>query len=320
MGNYYMHKVEQRLWLCYLCSYQEEYNRDLYLDLQKLREGVILPITLKEEARGRIFFYEIGNKVPIQQIFDGVLDENQFLKLCCKLVDAVLAISRRGIPLSTLVWSLKGIFVEPDTFTPGWVLNIAGHKQNGVDGIKQMRDLLGEAKVTSSSFAIQSQIEQYLNSESSHSLEDFAIYLEQLQRQFSQKKEYSGHLSLTSRLDEKGIHIGDFVEIVSLPENNLDEREDAYLIRNRNGERIKIGKPQFYIGKEASTVDYCIEDNAAISRSHACIVYMDKHYFIKDLGSTNHTYVNNLQVLQNRLYELRKGYRITLANEVFYFQ
>lgn len=319
MGNYYMHKVEQRPWLCYLCSYQEEFNRDLYLALQKEREEVILPITLKEEARGRIFFYEIGNKVPIKQILEGVLEESQYLKLYCKLVDAVLTISRRGIPLDVLVWSPQGIFIEPASYAPGFVLNIAGHIHNKVDGIEQMRQLLSQATVVTSGFAIKSRIEQYLRNKSSHSMEEFFSYLEQLQRQFFEQKEYSGHMRLTSRLDEKGIHIGEFVEIASLPENTI-EGEEAYLVRSCNGERVKIGKPRFYIGKEASTVDYCIEDNAAISRSHACIVYMDMRYYIMDLGSTNHTYVNNLKILKHRLYELKRGYRITLANEVFYFR
>ncbi len=133
-------------------------------------------------------------------------------------------------------------------------------------------------------------------------------------------RECSSRLSLTSRLDEKGIHIEHMVDITDLHRRQTSPFGQASLVRARTMTRIIISKERFIIGKEASAVDYCINDNAAISRSHACIIYKDSRYYIQDMGSTNGTYVNNLQVRDRQWQELLPGYQVTLANDLFYFQ
>ena len=93
-----------------------------------------------------------------------------------------------------------------------------------------------------------------------------------------------------------------------------------YLIRKKNNERINIDKPVFRIGKEKSYVDYFINDNSAISRSHANIVERDGSYYIVDTNSTNHTYINNALIQSNVEVKLEEGIGIKLANEEFEFK
>ena len=94
----------------------------------------------------------------------------------------------------------------------------------------------------------------------------------------------------------------------------------AYLIRMRNNERIPIDKPVFRIGKERSYADYCIGDNAVISRSHANIVSRNGEYFVIDTNSTNHTYVNGTMIQSNIETLLSNGTMIRFANEEFEFK
>lgn len=92
-----------------------------------------------------------------------------------------------------------------------------------------------------------------------------------------------------------------------------------YLVRLKNGEKVLIDKPRFRIGKEKSYVDYFIGDNTAISRSHADIIVKGDSYFLVDLNSTNHSFVNGAVLQGNAEIQIKNGNRIRLANEEFDF-
>ena len=97
------------------------------------------------------------------------------------------------------------------------------------------------------------------------------------------------------------------------------EMLQPYLIRVRTGEKIKLNKAQFRIGKEKSFVDYFIGDNTAVSRSHANFIVRDGNCFVVDTNSTNNTYVNEKMIASNVEILLNPGDKIRLANEEFEF-
>ena len=114
--------------------------------------------------------------------------------------------------------------------------------------------------------------------------------------------------------------VGGDSETTVLGENNLslsDQR--AYLIRRRNNEKKYINKDIYRIGKENSFVDYFIGDNTAISRSHANIITKKTDYYIVDMNSKNHTYVNGTMLQPNIETLLQPGTKIRLADEEFEF-
>lgn len=92
-----------------------------------------------------------------------------------------------------------------------------------------------------------------------------------------------------------------------------------YLVRIKNGEKVLIDKPRFRVGKEKSYVDYFIGDNTAISRSHADIIVKGDEYYLVDLNSTNHTFVNGSMIQGNTEVQIKNGNRIRFANEDFDF-
>ena len=70
--------------------------------------------------------------------------------------------------------------------------------------------------------------------------------------------------------------------------------------------RFKINKPIIRIGRCADDSDICILDNFT-SKQHAIIEVKanqngDCEFFLRDLGSTNHTYVNKKQVSRMQLH------------------
>ncbi|MCI8465289.1 MAG: FHA domain-containing protein [Lachnospiraceae bacterium] len=92
------------------------------------------------------------------------------------------------------------------------------------------------------------------------------------------------------------------------------------LVRSRNYETILIDRPVFRIGKERNYVDYWVNDNALVSRSHANIITREGRYFILDTNSTNHTYINGNMIQSNAEVEISHGDRIRLGNEEFEFK
>ena len=93
-----------------------------------------------------------------------------------------------------------------------------------------------------------------------------------------------------------------------------------YLIREKTNEKISVNKPSFRIGSERKYVDYWVNDNSTVSRSHADIITREKRYFIIDLNSTNKTYVDGRAIAAHKEVELFSGTKVRLSNEDFTFE
>lgn len=104
-----------------------------------------------------------------------------------------------------------------------------------------------------------------------------------------------------------------------LGSEELEEPVFPYLIREKTEENISVNKPSFRIGAERKYVDYWVNDNSTVSRSHADILTREKRYFIIDLNSTNKTYVDGRAIPVEKEIELFDGTRIRLSNEEFVF-
>lgn len=93
----------------------------------------------------------------------------------------------------------------------------------------------------------------------------------------------------------------------------------ATLYRMSTQETISVDKPVFRLGKEKSYVDYFVNNNSAVSRSHADVITRIERHYIKDLNSKNRTFVNSRPIEVQVEVELFEGDRIRLGNEEFIF-
>ena len=83
----------------------------------------------------------------------------------------------------------------------------------------------------------------------------------------------------------------------------------ADLVQYANGTpttRFKVDKPLICIGRGAEENDICILDSF-ISKHHAIIEVQanrdgECEFFLQDLGSTNHTYVNKKKIRRQQLH------------------
>ena len=94
----------------------------------------------------------------------------------------------------------------------------------------------------------------------------------------------------------------------------------ARLVRVNDGAETKITKTNFSIGKAYGSVDFFIENNPAISRKHAEIVYNEGRFYIIDTKSTNHVCVDGKQIPPETPVPLNNGAKIRLADEIFEFR
>lgn len=104
-----------------------------------------------------------------------------------------------------------------------------------------------------------------------------------------------------------------------LKENNASIHYPS-LFRVLTKETIVINKPVYRIGKEKSYVDYFVTNNIAVSRSHADIITRSNRFYVKDLNSKNHTYINGRELPVHMEVEIFNGDNLLLGNEEFIFR
>lgn len=81
------------------------------------------------------------------------------------------------------------------------------------------------------------------------------------------------------------------------------EQRKLVAIEAGNGMEIVISKYPFVLGKMPEAADGIINDSA-VSRIHAEIIMENKKYFVKDLNSTNGTFLNGIRLEANEKLEL----------------
>lgn len=136
----------------------------------------------------------------------------------------------------------------------------------------------------------------------------------------------SGTAILDSYIEQETGLLGDDEGTMLLEDDSIETAKSGnsfnqfpFLTRLSTGEVTSIDKPVFRIGKEKSYVDFFISSNQAVSRSHADIISRGMKYYVCDLNSTNHTYIND-RILEPKVEaEIMDGDILRLANEEFVF-
>lgn len=86
------------------------------------------------------------------------------------------------------------------------------------------------------------------------------------------------------------------------------------LEREKTGEKILVSKSNFVIGR-SKKADYALEGNPTISRTHIMITAEANAYYLKDMESENHTFVNGKILTQ--AVELEDGMQFEMSDEKF---
>ena len=107
---------------------------------------------------------------------------------------------------------------------------------------------------------------------------------------------------------------------VMFSEDVQEYTSDFPMLRSTSSSlKAEINKPVYRIGKDRIYADFFIGSNPAVSRNHADIISKEGCFYIRDLNSTNGTYVNNVRVSDIDEIEIHEGDIIRFANEEFVF-
>ena len=88
-----------------------------------------------------------------------------------------------------------------------------------------------------------------------------------------------------------------------------DAKPASYLMFNK--QKIDL-VAKITIGRD--TDNDLVVDNKLASRHHAMIQKIKDAYFIKDVGSTNGTYINGVRIPNEKYVKLNSGDKITIGN------
>ena len=102
---------------------------------------------------------------------------------------------------------------------------------------------------------------------------------------------------------------------------NMDENIEKVSVTNytltskETGEIFEI-KKKSKLGQDNSFADILVI-NPTVSRKHAELVIRENKLYVKDLGSTNHTYINEQKVIDNAETEVKHNQVLKFANVEF---
>lgn len=91
------------------------------------------------------------------------------------------------------------------------------------------------------------------------------------------------------------------------------------IMRVKNKQKMYLDKDVLRIGRASNYVDFYIGDNEHVGRTHADILVHEDGYYIRDNNSSNHTFVNGVEVPSGKLVKLQINDQILLGDEEFVF-
>lgn len=92
----------------------------------------------------------------------------------------------------------------------------------------------------------------------------------------------------------------------------------VYLVEEETNKKHQIRKNKFLVGR-SKDCDLSI-NSTVVSKKHAEIVYENNEYYVRDLESSNYTYLNKATIEPMELYKIEDGSRIGFGNKWFIFK
>ncbi len=318
--------------------------REVAVFSSKLLRGLMRP----EVKNKRKLIYTAIEVTEIKGYLKSGLNKEDFFLVLAQIVEVVKRVDYNSLYIKNLVLDLRHVFINKITKELFFIYQPLISRTAANDIFAFISDLLySTVFLLEVDTSFLSEIIAILKSMNSFSTEEVEGYIERVcprvyslfSRQLSGKSgfitnnplEYQKHYCEkgsensnntygeegTTILEEEGTTL-----LTEAWETALLAEEEAifpYLIRIKNEEKIIIDKESYKIGKDKSLVDYCVNDNNAVSRNHAHIISKNGGYFVLDNNSTNRTYIDEEIVPAYKEVEIHSGSRLKLGNEEFDF-
>lgn len=245
-----------------------------------------------------IFKYDAPNIVPLSEVLDK-LSNNDIIDLLYELIFICEKVEENGFLKKECIWyKYEHLFYDTDTNRPMLaILPITGEFRYS-DGLSWGRRIEAAA----------AHIVGFLPDKKAKKVRDIiAMFVE-------------GKLTCDETLDEineLGTGSSGLLVDKTMPEPDIGLK---LLYVSRDDElSFYIEDKDFVIGKDADRADGIISDelSRAVSRRHCVISKLNRKYFVQDLDSTNHTFVNGEVVPPYEIMELSHSDILSVADVEF---
>ncbi|BBF41468.1 hypothetical protein lbkm_0143 [Lachnospiraceae bacterium KM106-2] len=326
MQNFQVVTEADKTWLQYELPKDENVDTYLLSILTDEEMKSIAKIRDEDKKEGTAIYYDITGLVPLSKYLQQVITVKQLCLLLKNTLESFNRMRDAMIETDKIYMNPKYIFISVINIQPKFICipSVKSFRHFFLSDF--LRHIIANAKLKGvTDPSVMHQITSYLGAREKFDSNTMLAYLNRI---LDMKEEEPVTFSLSGKLlTASSIQLAKPVEEVkkpqvpiAIPKKNPADSTIATITRLKTGEKISIVKPIFRIGKDKDSVDYQILQNSAISRCHAMIIARDDKFFIIDLHSTNHTYVNAQMIPTNQETEIFHGYRISLGNETFYFE
>lgn len=258
---------------------------------------------------------EIVNKIQ-EKVYKKPLEENKIFEKRNSLADTVekesLEVSKnskhelftniiRGIAIEGIAILLMNLFIQ--------YFNLSDKvNQLKIIVLLQMIFIVVIYLVAIKDYYSINQIKEYLKSKSDYN-----------RKKSSRENIFTPTNTESEKANENQISYNTSTVIEGVYQGNYDTK--AFLLKKNfnSEEKIYITEKNFILGREAEGTDYHINDSK-VSKRHLEILDIDDELFIRDLNSTNGTYLNEVKIDANRLTKIFNGDIIKMASLVYEFK
>ncbi len=250
----------------------------------------------------RVLNYTIPASISLSQFLRKKLYASEFISLFSNILRQIIFLSEKNMPVKKLLLNSKYINVDLTNMSVQ-LIYMPIEKNFGECDVKEfMQELLQHI------CCADGQCQDYLSKVSGYVNSDAKLDVKNLYK-------FVLELGQFDTIEEKSQDVK--LETTVLAVNKaVDKKINPFLVRIKTNELISINKPYFNVGK-GSDSDYQIMDNKKISRKHCTLRFSNGQCFIRDNGSTNNTYVNNMSLEPNIEILLNNDDFIKMADEEF---
>lgn len=348
MRQFKIENKELQTFLVYLLKDKEEVDQACYEIIHDKQIPGFLPTFISTKENKQCLKFNTSSRIRVSEFLDEQVRKKDFLQVFSSIVENLKRCEAYSLDTNNILLDSSYIYVNKETREAELLYCPVIWENESEDIRSRLKSFVLKLDYASSDNALYaSKITKYLEQESSFSMDGLKRLLEELKveeekelgKLFQAGKIKMPTMNLTQSKQPEPAQenwVGPRQKEIESEENNprqtkelsddnvKNEDTSAHLIkavlrRKKTGEEILIYKQVFKIGTEKDFVDYCIEDNPTISRSHANIVIENEEYYIMDMNSKNYTIVNGRLLVGARKVKLIHGSSILLADEEFEF-
>lgn len=239
----------------------------------------------------RVLAYHIPATLPLAQFLKKQLYKGEFLAILSNIMNQLLFFEERNMPIKKVLLNTKYMYIELANLHVQMVYMPIEKDFADCNVCEFIQKFISKIRFADMQCVnCVDQILHYLDSRMMFNLKDFYNFILELQKEEIMKDE------------DDGFTEGETSVLSSMEYSNIT----PYLVRLRTNALVPIQKSEFMVGK-SSDCDYQVSDNRKISRRHCSFRISNGECYIRDEGSTNHTFVNGKM--------LQAGFDVMLQND-----